>query len=194
VSASDPHPFASRGGLKLAHALRVFGVQPKGWVCADLGASTGGFTDCLLRSGAARVYSIERGYGVLAYALRNDPRVVVMERTDALHVTLPEAVQLVTIDAGWTRQQLILAVARRLLGPEGRIISLIKPHYEAPPDRIVKGVLPDELVPEVLATVREIVPSLGLRLVDECESPIRGHAGNREGLWLLEPCQSSETA
>lgn len=187
MPSPDSQPFASRAGLKLAHALETFGLSPRGWVCADLGASTGGFTDCLLRAGAAKVYAVERGYGVLAYSVRSDPRVVVMERTDALHVTLPEPVQLVTIDAGWTRQQLILPVARRLLGPGGRIVSLVKPHYEAPPERIVEGVLPDESIAEVLSPVRDLVPSLGLRLVNECDSAIRGHAGNREVLWHLEP-------
>lgn len=166
--------------------MEAFGVRPQGWVCADLGASTGGFTDCLLRFGAAKVYAVERGYGVLAYAIRNDPRVIVMERTDALHVTLPEPVQLVTIDAGWTRQQLILPVARRLLEPGGRIISLVKPHYEASPDKIVGGVVPDDQVPGILAPLREMIATLGLRLAAERQSPIRGQAGNREVLWLLE--------
>lgn len=187
MSPTDPQPYVSRAGHKLAHALTTFGVSPSGWVCADLGASTGGFTDCLLRAGAARVYAVERGYGVLAYALRGDPRVVVMERTDALHVTLPEPVRLVTIDAGWTRQQLILPAARRLLSPDGRILSLVKPHYEAPPDKIVEGVLPHDLVSEVLWPVRAMLPALGLRLMAECESPIHGQAGNREMLWHLEP-------
>jgi 23S rRNA (cytidine1920-2'-O)/16S rRNA (cytidine1409-2'-O)-methyltransferase len=186
VAPTDPQPYVSRAGQKLAHALTTFGVSPAGQVCADLGASTGGFTDCLLRAGAAKVYAVERGYGVLAYSLRNDPRVVVMERTDALHVTLPEPVQLVTIDAGWTRQELILAVARRLLRPDGRIISLIKPHYEAPPERLAGGVLPDDRTEEVLAPVRAGVAALGLRLMGECESPIRGQGGNREVLWLIE--------
>lgn len=187
MSSSDSHSYASRAGVKLAHALETFGVRPEGWICADLGASTGGFTDCLLRSGTAKVYAVERGYGILAYAIRSDSRVVVMERTDALHVTLPEPVRLVTIDAGWTRQQLILPVARRLLGPSGQIISLVKPHYEAPPERIVEGVLPAEQIAGVLAPVREMLPALGLRLIAECESPIRGQAGNREMLWHLEP-------
>ena len=185
MSPTDPQPFVSRAGQKLAHALTTFGVSPTGWVCADLGANTGGFTDCLLRAGAARVYAVERGYGVLAYALRSDPRVVVMERTDALHVTLPEPVRLVTIDAGWTRQQLILPVARRLLGPDGQIISLVKPHYEAPPEWLAGGVLPDDRTEEVLAPLRAGLKSLGLRLLAECESPIRGQGGNREVLWLL---------
>ena len=187
MSPTDPQPFVSRAGQKLAHALTTFGVSPAGWVCADLGASTGGFTDCLLRAGAARVYAVERGYGVLAYSVRADPRVVVMERTDALHVTLPEPVRLVTIDAGWTRQQLILPVARRLLVPDGRIISLVKPHYEAPPEWLVGGVLPDDRTEEVLAPVRAGLALLGLRLMAECESPIRGHGGNREVLWYLQP-------
>lgn len=186
MAPTDPQPYVSRAGQKLAHALTTFGVSPAGWVCADLGASTGGFTDCLIRAGAARVYAVERGYGVLAYSLRNDPRVVVMERTDALHVTLPEPVRLVTIDAGWTRQELVLPVARKLLGPDGQIISLVKPHYEAPPEWLAGGVLPDDRTEEVLAPLRAGLPTLGLKLIAECESPIRGHGGNREVLWLLD--------
>lgn len=179
--------YASRGGAKLAHALVTFGVSPAGWVCADLGANTGGFTDCLLRHGAMAVYAVERGYGVLDYRLRKDPRVVVMERADALTVTLPEPVRLVTIDTGWTRQANILPAARRLLTPDGQIITLVKPHYEAPPDRLLDGVLPDETTDEIVAPLRAMLASLGLILLGETESPLRGQGGNRELLWRLQP-------
>ncbi len=179
--------YVSRAGTKLAHALAAFRISPAGHVCADLGANTGGFTDCLIQHGAGRVYAVERGYGVLDYRLRKDPRVVVMERTDALHVTLPEPVRLVAVDTGWTRQALILPAARRLLEPDGNIISLIKLHYEAPPELLLDGVLPDDRAEEVIAPLRTMLASMGLQLLGETESPIRGHGGNRERLWHLRP-------
>ncbi|HVP13125.1 MAG TPA: SAM-dependent methyltransferase [Phycisphaerae bacterium] len=185
MASHEPHEFASRAGEKLDHALTSFGVSPQGWTCADLGCSTGGFVDCLLRHGAAKLYAVDRGYGVLAYQLRNDPRVVVMERTDALHLHLPEPVRLITIDTGWTRQRQILPAARDLLAADGIIISLIKPHYEAVGSMLRGGVLPDESVGAVLAEVRTDVAATGLRLLAEIESPIRGHGGNREFLWHL---------
>ena len=177
--------FASRAGIKLVHALDAFGIAVTGKVCADLGSSTGGFVDCLLQRGAAKVYAVERGYGVLAYRLRADQRVVVMERTDALKVHLPETVELVTIDVGWTRQERILPVARRLLGAGGEIVTLVKPHYEAPPELVRRGVLPDEYLETVLAPIRARLAESGLRLTGEAASPIRGAGGNREVLWRL---------
>lgn len=187
MSSDDTGDYVSRAGVKLAHALKKFGITPAGWVCADLGASTGGFTDCLLRAGAAKVFAVERGYGVLDFRVRRDSRVVVMERTDALHVTLPKPMQLVTIDAGWTRQALILPVARRLLGPQGQIITLVKPHYEAEPHLLVDGVLSDELIETVLAPIRGKLLEIGLKLIQETASPIRGSGGNAEVLWQLNP-------
>src|SRR6476661_9910772 len=115
-------PFASRAGLKLDHALNVFQVEVAGLTCADLGSNVGGFVDCLLQRGAEKVYAIEKGYGVLEWRLRKDPRVVVMERTNAMHVELPEPVSLVTIDVAWTRQRNILPAAKRLLLPDGRVV------------------------------------------------------------------------
>ncbi len=185
MNAEQQDSFASRAGAKLSHALEVFQVPVRGVTCADLGCSTGGFVDCLLRRGAAKVYAVDRGYGVLAYHLRTDDRVVVMERTDALHLRLAESVQLVTIDTGWTTQARILPVARSLLGDGGKIISLVKPHYEAPPKMLRGGVLPDESIESVLIPIRDLPPKLGLHLAGEVESPIRGRAGNREFLWLL---------
>lgn len=187
MKTNAQHPYASRAGLKLAHALRAFDLTPRGWTCADLGSSTGGFVDCLLQSGAAKVYAVERGYGVLAFKLRGDRRVVVMERTDALHVHLPEGVRLVTIDAGWTRQARILPVALKLLGEEGEIISLIKPHYEADPGLLQGGVLPDQHQEALLTAVRASLVPIGLNVTAEVESPIRGSGGNREYLWRLRP-------
>ncbi len=182
--ASD---FVSRAGHKLAAALAAFHVDVTGLTCADLGSNTGGFVDCLLQHGAAKVFAVERGYGVLDFKLRRDPRVVVMERTNALTLTLPQRVQLVTIDAGWTRQRLILPAAARLLAPEGHIISLVKPHYEAEPEQLVRGVLPPEKIESILATIRAELSCFGLKVSAETESPLPGHSGNHEHLWHLRP-------
>jgi len=131
------------------------------------------------------VYAVDRGYGVLDYALRTDDRVIVMERTDALHVRLPEPAELVTIDAGWTRQRHILPAAVRLLAAGGEMITLVKPQYEAVPALLDGGVVPDEHLPGVLDGVRPVLDALGLVLLGETESPIRGGGGNREWLWHL---------
>src|SRR6186997_2486545 len=120
--------FVSRAGQKLEHALATFGLEVRGSVCADLGSNTGGFVDCLLQRGAVKVYAIDTGYGALEWKLRKDPRVVVMERTNAIHVQLPEKVQLVTIDVAWTKQRIILPAAMRLLEVDGSVVTLIKPH------------------------------------------------------------------
>jgi len=177
--------FVSRAGTKLAHALDAFQLSPAGKTCADLGSNAGGFVDCLLQCGAANVYAIERGYGVIDFRLRSDPRVVVMERTDALHVRLPEPVDLVTIDVGWTRQRLILPAARRMLAEEGEIVTLVKPHYEAAPGLLDGGVLPIEQLESVLEGVRAPLDGLGLALIGEMRSPIEGRGGNTEVLWRL---------
>jgi len=177
----------SRGGAKLAAALEAFKVDPTGAVCADLGSNVGGFVECLLAHGAARVYSLDTGYGVLDYRLRKDERVIVMERTNAMHVTLPEPVEWVTIDVGWTRQRHILPSAVKLLGPGGRILSLVKPHYEAPPAWLRRGVLPDEKVAVVVDTVAASLKGLGVELLDQAASPLPGRAGNREVWFSLRP-------
>lgn len=182
----------SRAGDKLAHALAVFDVSPAKRVCADLGCSTGGFVDCLLKAGAAKVYAVDRGYGVIDYRLRRDERVVVMERTDALQVRLPEPVHLVTIDAGWTRQGRILPAARHLLNDVGEIVTLIKPQYEADPNDLVSGIVPVERVPAVLAVVRKSLVRLGFQLLAETESPILGRGGNHEFLWHLKNLHHEE--
>jgi len=180
--------FVSRAGQKLDHALTVFCISVDGLICADLGCSTGGFTDCLLRRGAAKVYSVDTGYGVIDWKLRNDPRVVVMERTNAMHVALPERVPLITIDVSWTRQQNILPHTRDLLAPGGSIITLIKPHYEASPKLLRKGKLPADQLPIVEAETIERIRVLGFNVLATTPSPIRGTGGNAELLaWLREP-------
>jgi 23S rRNA (cytidine1920-2'-O)/16S rRNA (cytidine1409-2'-O)-methyltransferase len=177
--------FVSRAGIKLEAALAAFSIDVAGHTCADLGSNTGGFVDCLLRRGAAKVYAIERGYGVLDYNLRKDPRVVVMERTNAMHVILPEKVRLVTVDVSWTRQKFILPNARQLLDSGGSVISLIKPHYEADKGMLRKGILGDEHMELVLARVQADISAAGFAIEGRIESPIRGGEGNREFLvWL----------
>jgi len=172
--------FVSRGGEKLSAALDAFVVNVAGLVCADLGSHVGGFVDCLLQRGAVRVYSVDTSYGTLAWTLRKDSRVVVLERTNAMHVSLPQPVDLITIDVGWTPQAKILPQAVTLLKPTGVIVSLVKPHYEAPASELVDGVLPDERCGMVLDRVLQEVEAMGLKVVARCESPLRGHAGNQE--------------
>jgi 23S rRNA (cytidine1920-2'-O)/16S rRNA (cytidine1409-2'-O)-methyltransferase len=177
----------SRGGLKLDHALRTWTLDVSGLICADLGCSTGGFTDCLLRRGAGRVYAVDTGYGVLDWSLRRDPRVVVRERTNAMHVVLPEPVNLTAIDAGWTRQRHILPSAARLLRPDGCVVSLLKPHYEAGPRLLRKGILPTDALPGVVERVRIDVADAGFEWIADTPSPIAGSKGNAEVLILLRP-------
>ncbi len=185
MSRSQGSAFVSRGGDKLLAALDQFSLDPTGLVCADLGSHVGGFVDCLLSRGAARVYSVDTSYGTLAWKLRKDERVVVIERQNAMHVELPEPVELITIDVGWTPQRKILPNAVRLLRPAGRVITLIKPHYEAPKNALDGGVLPDEVIDDVVRDVCTAVTADGWAIDRTVESPIRGHGGNREFLSLL---------
>ncbi|MCL4220519.1 MAG: hypothetical protein KJZ65_04030 [Phycisphaerales bacterium] len=188
--------FASRGGLKLQAALDAFNVRPIGWVCADLGCSTGGFTDCLLQAGALRVYAVDTGYGVLDWKLRKDPRVVVMERCNALHTDPPPDLvaaglaRMVVVDLSWTRQQHALPAAQRWLAADGLIITLIKPHYEqhaGPGAR--RGVLEDCAAEAVVEQTCAQIRSMGFSVEGLVESPIRGgkgkSTGNREWLALV---------
>jgi 23S rRNA (cytidine1920-2'-O)/16S rRNA (cytidine1409-2'-O)-methyltransferase len=179
--------FVSRAGQKLDHALGVFQIDVTGWVCADLGCNVGGFVDCLLQRGAARVYAIDTGYGALEWKLRNDPRVVVMERTNAMHVTLPELVDFVTIDVAWTKQRHILPSARRLLKETGGVVTLIKPHYEASLPLLRGGVLPEEKLEAVLEGVKAEIVTAGFELIQLTPSPIKGSKGNVEILAHLRP-------
>lgn len=177
--------FVSRAGQKLDHALAHFAMEVTGKICADLGCSTGGFTDCLLQHGASKVYAVDTGYGVLDWKLRKDPRVIVMERTNAMHVELPELVHLITIDVAWTRQRHILPTARRLLAPGGAVVTLIKPHYEADQYMLRKGILPAEQIPFVLETVKADIALAGFEVIGVVESPIKGAKGNTEILAML---------
>ena len=177
--------FVSRAGQKLDHALAHFNLDVTGRTCADLGSNTGGFVDVLLRRGAAKVYAIDTGYGVLDWKLRKDARVVVMERTNAMHVALPEKVGVVTIDVAWTKQRHILPPARAMLSDNGFCVTLIKPHYEAEASQLKKGILPEELVAGVVEAVKGDIASAAFDLVGIVESPIKGAKGNVEVLgWL----------
>jgi 23S rRNA (cytidine1920-2'-O)/16S rRNA (cytidine1409-2'-O)-methyltransferase len=180
-------PFVSRAGQKLDHALATFGISAAGLVCADLGCSTGGFVDCLLKRGAAKVFAVDTGYGVLDYALRKDSRVVVMERTNAMHAQLPEPVSLITIDVAWTRQRHILPAAARLLAPGGCVVSLVKPHYEAERQLLRRGRLPPELIPVVFPHVAADITAAGFTILAVARSPITGAGGNAELLVWLTP-------
>jgi TlyA family rRNA methyltransferase/putative hemolysin len=178
--------YVSRAGQKLDHAITTFAIDPTGKVCADLGCSTGGFTDCLLQHQATKVYAVDTGYGVLDWKLRKDLRVVVMERVNAMHVQLPELVDIVTIDVAWTRQRNILPAARKILRPDGFVISLIKPHYEAAANLLRKGILDAAEIPGILAAVTEEIQHAGFELIGTVESPVKGSKGNTEVLaWLV---------
>lgn len=170
--------FASRAGEKLEHALNHFQIDVSGKVCADFGSSTGGFVDCLLKRGASKVYAVEKGYGELSWVLRNDPRVVVMERTNAMHVQLPEKVDFLTIDTSWTKQEFILPNALSNLKEGGTIISLIKPHYEADKRMLKKGKLEEA---DALTVTTDVVRLMSESLQIEClgveKSPILGKKG-----------------
>jgi 23S rRNA (cytidine1920-2'-O)/16S rRNA (cytidine1409-2'-O)-methyltransferase len=178
-------PFVSRAGAKLQHALAEFHIDVRDFICADLGSNVGGFVDCLLQSGAAKIYSVDTGYGVLDWKLRKDPRVVVMERTNAMHAVLPETVDLVTIDVAWTRQKNILPAAKRMIrqdGHRGGIVTLIKPHYEAEKSWLRGGVLMAEHLQAVLDRVSRDIAHAGLKLHGITRSPILGSKGNVEYL------------
>jgi len=194
ISLKVPPRFVSRGGEKLEHALSVFGIELRDLVAADFGASTGGFTDCLLQRGAARVYAIDVGYGQLATRLRADPRVVVIERMNVRHLdSLPEQVDLVTIDVSFIGLKLVLPVARNLLNDRGRIVALVKPQFEAGRADVGKGgVVRDPLTHRrVLGNLFTTAEENGLGITGLTASPLRGPAGNIEFLAALAPSVSS---
>ena len=183
----DKGMFVSRGGIKLQAAIEKWKLKFENLVCLDIGSSTGGFVDCLLQNGAAKVYSVDTAYGELAWKLRNNPRVVVMERTNILHLKdLPELVDLVTIDAGWTKLGLVLPVVKKFLQPGGQIIALLKPHYEADKKDLVKGVLPPDKAEEVKEQVLKTINDLRFTIDQIMESPILGGGGNQEYLFYAK--------
>jgi len=185
MTADQPRRFVSRGGEKLSAALDHFQIDVTGLACADLGSHVGGFVDCLLQRGASKVYSVDTSYGTLAWTLRKNDRVVVMERSNAMHVTIDQRVDLVTIDVGWTPQSKVLPAVALMLAPGGRIVTLIKPHYECEKALLVGGVLPAEHVGATVATVLDLMRALGWSVEGTVSSPIAGHGGNQEVLALL---------
>ncbi len=186
ITIRAPLPYVSRGGYKLAGALDAFSVAPQDFVCADIGASTGGFTDVLLQRGAKKIYALDVGYGQLAWKLRNDARVVVMDRVNARYLEkLPERVDLVVIDVSFISLEHILRVAQTLLKPHtGQIIALIKPQFEAGKNEVGRGGIVRD--PQVHRAVQEKIArfseSLGLRVCGLIQSPIVGTEGNVEFL------------
>ncbi len=190
-----PIPYVSRGGLKLEKALDVFSIDVKGIVAADIGASTGGFTDCLLQQGASKVYAIDVGYGQLAWSLRKDQRVVVKERLNARYLKaedLGEKVDLVVTDVSFISLRKIFPAIKEILKDTGRVVALIKPQFEAGPESVgKKGIVKDPTVhKQVLADVISSLESLNFILVGLDVSPITGAEGNIEFLsyWGLGEC------
>lgn len=180
-------PYVSRGGWKLEKALHDFGVDPTGYVCSDSGASTGGFTDCLLQQGAKKVFAIDVGYGQLAWKIRSDPRVVVMERTNIRYVTpedLGEPLDLSVIDVSFISLKIVLPAIKRLLKPDGQVLCLIKPQFEAGKELVgKKGVVRDPTVHvSVLENFLALAASLNFTVRNLTFSPVKGPEGNIEFL------------
>jgi len=180
-------PYVSRGGLKLEKALRDFGVDPTGYVCSDSGASTGGFTDCLLQQGASKVFAIDVGYGQLDWKIRSDPRVVVMERTNVRYVTpeqLGEPLDLSVIDVSFISLKIVLPVIKTFLKPTGQVLCLIKPQFEAGKEKVgKKGVVRDPKThKEVLDNFVALVNELEFKILGLTFSPVKGPEGNIEFL------------
>jgi 23S rRNA (cytidine1920-2'-O)/16S rRNA (cytidine1409-2'-O)-methyltransferase len=186
------HPWVSRGGVKLAHGLAHFGITMTGAVALDVGASTGGFTDVLLQGGARRVYAVDVGRGQLDWKLRGDPRVVVLERTNARHLTaaeIPEPIDLVVCDASFIGLETVLPAALALARPGARLVALIKPQFEVGKGRVGKGgvVRDPELHEEVCARIeRWLTETMGWRVLGLTDSPLQGADGNREFLIAAE--------
>ena len=187
--------YVSRGGLKLEKALAVFTVSLRGAVCADIGASTGGFTDCMLQSGAEKVYAIDVGYGQLAWSLRNDPRVIVLERTNIRHVTerqIPEPLDFFSVDVSFISLALVLPVGASFLRPGGEAVCLVKPQFEAGREKVgKKGVVREPAVHRevVEKTVKTAVDN-GFSVLDIDYSPIKGPEGNIEYLMHLKKSEN----
>ena len=186
----DVCPYVSRGGWKLEKALRDFGVKPEGYVCSDSGASTGGFTDCLLQQGAKKVFAIDVGYGQLDWKIRSDERVVVMERTNIRYVTpedLGEPLDLSVIDVSFIGLEIVLPTIKTLLKPTGQVLCLIKPQFEAGKENVgKKGVVRDPKIHKmVLDNFVALVDSLGFKILGLTFSPVKGPEGNIEFLGHL---------
>ncbi len=185
LDVTPPHPWVSRGGVKLAHALETFGVNPAGRVCLDVGASTGGFTDVLLTRGAAKVFAVDVGAAQLHAKLRGDPRVLVLERTDArtlTHAQISEPPDLIVCDASFIGAAKVVATPLSLAAARADLIALIKPQFEAGPGAAGKGGVLDEAIARAAAdaTIAALDGVEGFRTVRVIDSPIRGGDGNLE--------------
>ena len=183
-------PYVSRGGLKLAAAIEALSLRLDDWVCLDVGASTGGFTDCLLQHGARRVYAVDVGYGQLAWQLRQDPRVVSIERTNIRHLAperLPERVDLATIDTSFISLRIVVPAVQPLLKPNGRILALIKPQFEVGKGQVGKGgvVRDPRQRDRVIQELTDYFKEIGLVAGPVIPSPIQGPKGNQEFIILL---------
>jgi 23S rRNA (cytidine1920-2'-O)/16S rRNA (cytidine1409-2'-O)-methyltransferase len=188
LSVTGPdHPFVGRGGVKLAAALDAFAVDPRGLVCLDVGASTGGFTDCLLQRGAARVWAVDVGYGQLAWSLRTDPRVRLLERVNIRTLarqTITDEIDLAAIDVSFISLRLVLPKIAEFVRPSGRIIALVKPQFEVGRGLVGRGgvVRDPELRERAVRDVVAAAETLGLCTIGIIPSPIAGHDGNQEYL------------
>lgn len=185
--------YVSRGGLKLEKAIVEFGLELQGLVCMDIGASTGGFTDCMLQNGAVKVYAVDVGYGQLAWKLRTDNRVVNLERTNARYLSqeeIPEEIGFFSIDVSFISLTLILPALRLLMAPEGRAVCLIKPQFEAGREKVgKKGVVRDRAVHrEVIEKIQEYALQNGFSILGLTFSPVKGPEGNIEYLIYLQRC------
>jgi len=189
IKVEEDLPYVSRGGLKLEQALNFFEVDPSGLVCLDVGASTGGFTDCLLQRGAKRVYAVDVGKGLLHPKLREDPRVVVLEGINARYLTpshFPEMMDLITVDVSFISLKKVLPALKELLKDNGLIIALIKPQFELSPKEVKKGIVRDpKLHLKVVNEIWEFAKDLGFDPLGVVESPILGAKGNKEFLICL---------
>lgn len=192
----DACPYVSRGGLKLEKALRDFGIDPTGYVCSDSGASTGGFTDCLLKNGASKVFAIDVGYGQLDWRLRSDPRVVVMERTNVRYVEpeqLGEPLDLSVVDVSFISLRVVLPVIKTFLKPCGQVVCLIKPQFEIGKEKVgKKGVVREpEYHKEVLDDFVALAKEFNMAILGLTFSPVKGPEGNIEFLGHLKNCGDS---
>ena len=182
----EAHPYVGRGGVKLKGALDAFGIGVRGLVALDVGAATGGFTDCLLQEGTAKVYALDVGYGQLAWRLRQDPRVVVLERTNIRHFNgrgvLREPLDLATIDASFISLKLVIPAVKSLFAQPATILTLVKPQFEVEKGVVGKGgVVTDPMQHQkVMGELREFLVGEGFDVLGECPSPLLGPAGNRE--------------
>lgn len=186
----EDHPYVSRGGIKLAHALKIFGIDVAGFVCLDVGASTGGFTDCLLQNGASKIYAVDVGYGQLAWKLRQDDRVVVIDRQNIRSIhpeQLPEAFDLTVIDVSFISLELIFPTVVSFLKPDGSIIALVKPQFEVGRELVGKGGIVTEITSRELAVEKAVraAEANGLAHHGTIDSPIEGTKGNKEFLTLF---------